>query len=452
MRGGATVEEPFLDVRDRLSSGGERGLLSLTFSPDYADNGRFYLYYTDEGGDGVISSFFVSRTDPDLADPDSEEVRLRVVQPRSNHNGGRLVFGPDGYLYFGFGDGGGGGDPDEAGQDGGTLLGSIIRIDVESVATDYVVPGDNPFVNDDRVRDEIWALGVRNPWRISIDAATGDLFVADVGQNSVEEISVIQAGDGGRNLGWNLLEGDQCFTPNCREPANYLGPVFTYDHSAGACSVTGGEVYRGQLYPELEATYLFGDFCNGRIYGANRTGSSFAAEVLLNTNFSISTFGRDEIGNVYIADADSGIYLLSDGPAVAGGRPMSGTMSGTYRVSGLSDQGFFVNVGERDDGSEFLFFAWFTFEAGEPLWLIGTADIPAGASTITFDAVQRLSGLNFLDFSDANAEREVVGSMTLTASTCDLITADYDLPGLGGVAGSLELARLTNTAGHRCDE
>ena len=448
---GEVLDQPFIDIRDLISvNGQERGLLSMAFSPRYAKTGRFYLFYTDDEGSTIISSFRVSATDPDVADPDTRERVLRVIQPQSNHNGGRMEFGSDGYLYLGLGDGGGGGDPDDNGQDPTTLLGAVIRIDPESQESGYAIPPDNPFVNDPSTRDEIWALGVRNPWRSSFDPDTQDLFVADVGQSSFEEITIIPSGQGGMNLGWNQLEGNNCFVMSCTQPPNYLAPAFVYGRDGGACSVTGGETYRGQDYPALEGIYFFGDFCNGRIYGLTRGAGGPDATVLLDTNFEIVTFGKDELGNVYVSDSGSGVYLLSDGPVAKGGRPWDGTMSGTYVVDQLDSQGFFVNVGANDDG-EFVFFAWFTFENGEPLWLTGVAGYDDGDSSVTFSNVQRLDGLEFLDFSDASANRETVGSMVLTAASCERIIADYDLPGMGNLEGTMDLDRLTNTAGHLCE-
>ena len=270
----------------------EQGLLSVAFAPDYASSGYFYVWYTDMGGGMVLSRFRVSG-DPDVADPDSEEVLLIVLQPFENHNGGRLQFGPDGMLYEGLGDGGGSFDPDDNGQDGSTLLGKLIRIDVNpALGGSYAVPADNPFVGNGSVRDEIWALGLRNPWRISFDRETGDLYIADVGQNRLEEVNVQPAAStGGENYGWDIMEGSQCTGggDGCNRAGLTL-PVAEYDHDLG-CSITGGEVYRGSAYPDMDGVYFYGDFCSGRIWGLWRNGDAWDGAELVDR--AIGSTARD---------------------------------------------------------------------------------------------------------------------------------------------------------------
>ena len=256
------------NIRNRIKAErNEEGLLGLAFDPDdYGSNGYFYVYYTaPDSRSGIasrstVSRFSVSGDDPDMADPQSEVVILEVDQPEVNHNGGHLAFGPAGYLYIALGDGGGGGDPKGNGQKLTTLLGSILRIDIGGVSAEesYSVPEDNPFVGVPEARDEIWAYGLRNPWRFSFDALTGTLWAADVGQDRLEEVNVVQAG---MNYGWNLMEGSDCFSIDpCDRPGLEL-PVAEYDHTEG-CSVTGGYVFRGRGMPSLQGAYVYGDFCS----------------------------------------------------------------------------------------------------------------------------------------------------------------------------------------------
>ncbi|MBJ6749228.1 PQQ-dependent sugar dehydrogenase [Geomonas anaerohicana] len=305
IRNGALDPVPFLDITALVKSGGERGLLGLAFPPDFASSKTFYVDYTDRTGIGntVIASFKVGDR-PDRADPASRKQLLTIVQPYANHNGGQLAFGPDGLLYIGMGDGGSGGDPHGNGQRLDTLLGKILRIDVTSDPSRYRLP-KNPFGN------EIWALGLRNPWRFSFDRGTGDLYIADVGQDEVEEIDFQPAGSGaGANYGWNIMEGDRCFKkPDCKQSGLTL-PVAVYRHGKGDCSVTGGYVYRGKS-EALHGTYLYGDFCSGRIWGLRRVGGTWQVKLLVDTPYAISTFGEDEDGELYLADYGSGtIYRI----------------------------------------------------------------------------------------------------------------------------------------------
>ncbi len=305
------ASQPFLDIRDRVGSGGERGLLGLAFPSDFASSGRFYAYYTDRSGTSVLSRFRVS-DDPSRADPASEEVLIIQAQPRANHNGGQLAFGPDGYLYWGLGDGGGGGDPTNAGQNLATLLGKLLRIDV-GPSSGYAVPPTNPFVTTEGALDEIWAYGLRNPWRFSFDRATGDLYVADVGQNQIEEVNFQSAGSpGGQNYGWNVMEGDACFAPasGCDQSGLVL-PVFTYRHGpTTGRSITGGYVYRGQEIPELSGRYLYGDYVSGRVWVTD-AASGWEGTLLWDADFSISTFGEDAAGELYVVDHDGRLYRLA---------------------------------------------------------------------------------------------------------------------------------------------
>ena len=300
---GDLIPTPFLDISDRLVAGGEQGLLGLAFHPDYEDNGRFFVNYTDLNGDTIVARYSVTR-DPNVADPGSEGVLLQVAQPFANHNGGHLVFGEDGYLYVGLGDGGSGGDPMGNGQSLGTLLGKLLRIDVDS-GIPYGIPDDNPFAGRDDARPEIWAYGLRNPWRFSFDATTQDLWVADVGQNEFEEVNHTKA-KAGLNFGWNAMEGRNCFAePECDEGGKVL-PVTGYSHDAG-CSITGGHVYRGSESPSLEGVYVFGDYCSGTLWGIDASATSFVEpSELAQTELSVSSFGTDEDGELYVADIAGG--------------------------------------------------------------------------------------------------------------------------------------------------
>jgi len=312
--GGDVLAEPFLNIEDRTSKGGERGLLGLAFHPNYADNGLFYVNYTDEGGSTVVAQYSVS-DGPTVAANDSEQILLTIPQPEGNHNGGDLAFGPDGYLYIATGDGGGGGDRHGEignGQDLTTLLGKLLRIEVGQGS--YAVPSSNPFLDNVEARDEIWAYGLRNPWRFSFDRETDDLYIGDVGQNAYEEISFQAAGsEGGENYGWRIMEGFNCYQPreNC-DKTGLVDPILEYPHSEGN-SVTGGYVYRGEALPELVGSYFYGDFGNGNIWRATQNDDgSFSSELFMDTSFSISSFGEDEAGELYLVDFRGGVYRLTN--------------------------------------------------------------------------------------------------------------------------------------------
>ncbi|HJX15931.1 MAG TPA: PQQ-dependent sugar dehydrogenase [Candidatus Deferrimicrobiaceae bacterium] len=303
---------PFLDIRDRVLSGGEQGLLSVAFPPGFAATRRFYVNYTRiQDGATVVSRFLVN-SDSRAADNGSETVLLTIAQPFSNHNGGQLAFGPDGYLYIGMGDGGSGGDPFNNAQNPASLLGKILRIDVESGQAPYAVPASNPFLSDNTARGEIWATGLRNPWRFSFDRATGDLYIGDVGQGQFEEIDFQpSASPGGENYGWNVMEGAHCFLgPSCDNTGLVL-PVAEYDHGLG-CSVSGGMVYRGAEFPSFQGTYVYGDFCTGRIWGLRKVGTTWENTLLADTTHQISAFGEDEAGNLYVASYGTGtVYRIA---------------------------------------------------------------------------------------------------------------------------------------------
>ena len=335
----SVIQSTFLDITDRVRSpsnggGNEEGLLSAAFPPGFgATKSHLYVYYTLKNGDNQVSRFYLSENS-NLVDPGSEEKILELPHPTySNHNGGQLVFGPDGYLYIGTGDGGGGGDPKGNAQKSGSLLGKLLRIDVESTKamqssgafTNYLpiitknnsdppdglayrIPADNPFVGIEGYREEIWALGLRNPWRFSFDRETGDLYLGDVGQNTWEEIDYQpSSSSGGGNYGWNIMEGMQCYNSSTCDTSGLTLPIFTYQTNVEGCSVSGGDVYRGSSFPGLQGVYLLGDYCSGRIWGLQKNGSTWEHTELLDSSYQISSFGEDEAGEIYLADRGTGI-------------------------------------------------------------------------------------------------------------------------------------------------
>jgi glucose/arabinose dehydrogenase len=320
VREGQLVPEPFLDIRELvLSSGSEQGLLGLAFHPQYAQNGRFFVAYTDRDGRQGVARYQASEN-PDRADPASAVALLVMDDPAANHNGGGLAFGPDGYLYVGTGDGGRAGDPWNNAQNPDTLLGKMLRLDVDG-GEPYAIPADNPFVEAEGVRPEIWASGLRNPWRFSFDRASGDLYIADVGQNAFEEINRQPASSrGGENYGWKRLEGTHCFEPRqgCAADGTTL-PVKDYAHDLG-CSVTGGYVYRGERHPGMQGAYIFADFCSGLLFGLTPpaggpdASGDWTMTTLAETGLRITSFGEDESGEIYLVGlGHSTLYRISLG-------------------------------------------------------------------------------------------------------------------------------------------
>lgn len=313
VRDGRLLPRPFLDIAALVGSrGNEQGLLSVAFHPRFAENGTFFVNYTNRDGHTVVARYRVSRDDPDRAEPSSAAVLLTIEQPAANHNGGLVKFGPDGYLYIGTGDGGAAGDPWNNGQRLDTLLGKLLRIDVDGAAP-YAVPADNPMLNRAGARPEIWAYGLRNPWRFSFDRATGDLFIADVGQNAWEEVHVQPAGSrGGENYGWKIMEGETCFRAEQCDQSGLELPIAVYGHGspAGGCSITGGYVYRGAAFPRLVGTYLYADYCSGNLWGLRASGAGWSGALLGVLNIRPSSFGEDEAGELYLTDHGGGLYRL----------------------------------------------------------------------------------------------------------------------------------------------
>jgi glucose/arabinose dehydrogenase len=318
VKDGALVDRPFLDIRDRISSGGERGLLGIAVHPGYPTDPRIVVDYTDLKGNTVVSSFRVSTDDPDVADPGSETVILQVQQPFANHNGGGTVFGPDGMLYIALGDGGSGGDPQGNGQRLDTLLAKILRIDIDDPAggRNYGIPADNPFVGTANARPEIWLTGLRNPWRFRFDRATGDLWIGDVGQGSWEEIDVARAGQKGLNYGWNRMEGFHCYQPqtNCDQSGLTL-PVAEYGHDLG-CAVIGGVVARGAAAGRLQGGYVFGDNCQPNLWLMNPVGGGRREPVIaLKMQRTLSSINEGADGTIYATSLSPGELLRIDPPA-----------------------------------------------------------------------------------------------------------------------------------------
>lgn len=302
-------ELPYLDIRSKVSCCGERGLLGLAFHPEYVDTGTIYVNYTDVDGDTVIARFSTAADNPAQIDIASEHILLNISQPYGNHNGGGMAFGPDGFLYIGLGDGGSANDPHGNAQNTNTLLGKILRLDVNE-GEHYAIPQDNPFVVSGGL-SEIWAYGLRNPWRFTFDSLTGDLYIGDVGQNTWEEIdfwSVMALP--GANFGWNFREGKHEFNGDPPIDLQFVDPVAEYAHDQG-CSVTGGVVYRGNSLPEWNGIYLYGDYCSGKIWGLLSTGNGvWQTKLLFETGLNITAFGQDEAGEVYLVDYSGSLYQL----------------------------------------------------------------------------------------------------------------------------------------------
>ncbi|MGH9194574.1 MAG: DUF5719 family protein, partial [Acidimicrobiia bacterium] len=312
---GSLLGAPYLDIDPLVLTGGEQGLLSVAFHPSYETNGYFFVYYTNNSGNNVVARYQASPPSADTVNAATGEVILTINHPvNTNHNGGQLAFGPDGYLYIGPGDGGGGGDTSNNAQTLSTLLGKILRLDVDS-AFPYAIPPGNPFADGGGPnRDEIWHYGLRNPWRFSFDRLTGEMFIGDVGQASWEEISLAPAEAGGLNFGWRLMEGNHCFNPstNCN-PGGLTLPIIEYSSQSGTveCSVTGGYVHRGPS-SGLNGFYFFGDYCSGKVWAGERAGNSWNAPQLLDTTMNISSFGEDEAGEVYVVHHGGSVHRIVD--------------------------------------------------------------------------------------------------------------------------------------------
>jgi glucose/arabinose dehydrogenase len=310
IKNGQLLPAPFLDIAARVSSGGERGLLSVAFHPSYATNGFFYINFTDAGGNTRVERFSASNN-PDVALPGSSKLILTVAQPFANHNGGLNLFGPDGMLYSGLGDGGSAGDPQGNGQNRAALLGKILRIDVDR-GDPYATPPDNPFVGQQGARGEVWAFGLRNPWRFAFDRSAGLMYIADVGQDRFEEVNVVASNRPGVNYGWNTMEAASCFgSSSCSQQGLQL-PVLVYDHSGVACSITGGFVYRGTILPEIVGHYFYSDYCAGflRSFRYENGAAVDQRNWEVGSIGSITSFGEDAAGELYLTSSNGRVYRI----------------------------------------------------------------------------------------------------------------------------------------------
>ena len=314
VKDGTLLPTAFLDLAGRVATGAEQGLLGLAFDPGYADNGRFVVHYTDVSGNTVVSMFRVADGDPDRADPASETIVLTAEQPFPNHNGGQILFGPDGMLYVGLGDGGGSGDPGGRGQSLSDLLGVILRVDVAS-GTGYTVPPDNPFVGRTDARPELWSVGLRNPGRFTFDPAPGDLSIADVGQPAWEQVDVVSAAAGagrGANFGWSSTEGRHCYADASCDPSTYILPVLEYSHDEG-CSISGGFVYRGAAISALQGHYFYADYCQGWVRSFRlQDGQAVEPQQwpTLAPGGTVPSFGQDASGELYVLTAEGRVFRI----------------------------------------------------------------------------------------------------------------------------------------------
>ncbi len=319
IQNGALVSTPFLDIDAKVLSGGEQGLLSVAFHPSYSTNRHFYVYYTDNTGDLQIERYTASQTSPNIADPMSARPILNVPHPgNSNHNGGQLAFGPDGFLYIGTGDGGSGGDPPNNAQNRNVLLGKILRIDVNPASTAaYTVPPSNPFVGQANIRSEIWAYGLRNPWRFSFDRVGNVLYIGDVGQNRKEEVNAVPSTQAEINYGWRIMEGTDCFSPMllCNKSGLTL-PVHDYPTADGNCAVTGGFTYRGSAIPQIVGLYFFSDYCKGGLRSF-RLVDGVATDVRewnAGVGATVTSFGEDRRGELYVISHGGTVGKLIPAP------------------------------------------------------------------------------------------------------------------------------------------
>lgn len=415
---GVLLSTPFMDIDPRVnSSGNEQGLLGLAFPPDYAQTGYFYVNYIQNNGDTRISRFSVSANNPNVADPDSEVALLDIDQPYSNHNGGCIKFGPDGYLYIGTGDGGSGGDPQGNGQNKTTFLGKMLRIDVnEPNPPYYSIPDDNPFVNQPDYYPEIWAMGMRNPWRFSFDRNTGDMWIADVGQNQWEEIHFEAAGSGGHNYGWRCYEAEATYnTSGCGAESNYVFPIFKYSHtSANGCSVTGGFVYRGSQYPDLYGNYLFADYCSGRWWMTTPDGQgNYNTAVLANLSaYEYTSFGENMDGELYVTAWSTGkIFKVTD---VCSGFKVTASID-SITCAGVSDGAIqLTTVG----GQPPLTYTWNTGATASNL-----TELPADTYIVQVRDANQCIRRDTFELSDAPA-------YTMTIAYADgQLSSDLSLPG-----------------------
>jgi glucose/arabinose dehydrogenase len=471
LRDGALLGTPFLDIAGRVTNISEMGLLGLAFHPGFAENGRFFVNYaTEEGGPRrtVVAEFEVDPSNPDRANENGERILLSYEQPAQNHNGGMLAFGPDGFLYIGTGDGGGGGDPSGHGQDRSTPHGNILRIDVDR-GDPYAIPPENPFMGEAGVVEEIWAYGLRNPWRFSFDRFTGQLYVGDVGQNAWEEINLVSRGD---NLGWRIMEGNQCYPPGTAcDPTGLTPPVLDYPHPLGR-SVTGGYVYRGDRETSLWGSYVYGDFITGRVWAlAPGPGQSWTNRLLIETGRSISSFGEDEDGELYLVDFGGEVLQMrflslarfaqfADGASEAGrivsriavvnpsGRPLDGVLRVRFRdgsnrpveIAGHLGDEFPLLIPphssvklETTGLSEPLFVGWAEIEADGPFSATILYSFGAGVGEVAAEAglAPAETARRFLSFVSRNVPAGIDTGVAVANPGANRITVDLALESEG---------------------
>ncbi|MEO5590638.1 MAG: PQQ-dependent sugar dehydrogenase [Gemmatimonadaceae bacterium] len=310
---GVLLATPFLDITPRVAAGGERGMLSVAFHPQYKTNGYFYVYFIGMSGEIRVERFTAVPA-ANVANAGTAKIILTVPHPLTNHNGGLAMFGPDGMLYLGLGDGGGGGDPGRNGQNANTLLGAMLRIDVNN-GDPFAIPAGNPYIGRSDARPEIWALGLRNPWRFTFDRATNDLYIADVGQDALEEVDVVPASRAGVNYGWNVMEGSQCYNAGSCNKQGLELPVLEYNHSGGQCSITGGFVYRGAAIPELTASYFYADYCAGWVRSFRYSAGAVTEQRLwaVGSVGFLTSFGEDAAGELYVTSSNGRVYRIVEG-------------------------------------------------------------------------------------------------------------------------------------------
>ena len=398
--GNTTTSKVFLNITDRVTSGGETGLLGLAFHPDYSNNGYFYVDYTTPNPLRTHISRFQVTSNPDSADKNSELVVLEVAQPFANHNGGRVIFGPDGYLYIGFGDGGSEGDPNDMGQNRTVLLGKILRIDVNnpSGGLNYGIPPDNPFVgNPNGWREEIYSWGMRNPWRFSFDPVTNWLWCGDVGQNTWEEVDTITIGG---NYGWRCYEGNHPYNLSGCNGTDYRFPIWEYSHTGGNCSISGGYIYRGMRRPELTGTYVYGDYCSGQIWSLNYSGASISNSLLTTSPSSILSFGVDINNEFYVLCSNGKIYEFQ--PAIAAPTNLqadagiSGSVDLSWTDNSGNESGFRI---QRKDGNNI-----FTNVGAVSAGVTNFTDTVSNITTYTY----RVIAYNDTAVSNYSNEAEVI--------------------------------------------
>ncbi|MBI1268684.1 MAG: cadherin [Cryomorphaceae bacterium] len=408
----------FLDLTGLISTGSERGLLGMAFHPQYASNGYFYVNYTNTSGNTVIARYTRNAGNPNVADPSSASIVMTIAQPFSNHNGGHIAFGPDGYLYIGMGDGGSADDPGNRSQNGQELLGKMLRIDVDG-GSPYSIPSSNPFVGTPNVLDEIWAIGVRNPWKFSFDRLTGDLWIGDVGQNEWEEVNVQPAASiGGENYGWRCYEGfHPANTTGCAGASNYVEPVFEASHGSpdSWCSITGGLVYRGSDFPYMQGTYIFTDYCAGDFRALVADGGGYAESTVLGSQgFGFVAFGEDAEGEMYVAKLGGQIYRVVD--ACGGDVPAISVVGETLTAGAGGEVYWYANdaIVPGETGTSFS-----PSQSGN---YYAVVEMPNGCFRTTqgvqWAVVSGIPGCTYVDATNYNASAAVDDGSCTFENTC----------------------------------